>query len=183
MTTELSTDGARKHGLAPVGAREDARLLILGSLPGDASLAAAHYYAHPRNHFWLLLEAVLEEPLAALGYDDRLALLGRRGVALWDVVGSARRGGSLDGALREVEARDLGGFAATLPMLTAVAFNGATAARLGRRMLGEDAHALIDLPSSSPALTLKLADKAQRWAALKPYVIDGSARPRPKPKP
>lgn len=181
ISGELNTDAARKHGLPPVAA-DTARLLILGSLPGEASLAAARYYAHPRNHFWLLIEGVMGEPVAALDYEARLALVERRGIALWDVVGSARRGGSLDTALRDVEARDLCAFVAGLPALRAVAFNGATAARLGRRMLGQTALALIDLPSSSPALTLPIAQKARRWALLAPYVIDGPARAAPKPR-
>ena len=162
-------DQTRKHGLAPLAAA-DARLLILGSLPGAASLMAEHYYAHPRNQFWALLEVVLGEPLERLDYAERLGVLARRKVALWDVVASARRGGSLDAEMREVELRDLGEFVRGLPALKGIGFNGAVAARLGRRMLGTSSIALIDLPSSSPALTMPFAAKAERWAALAPLV-------------
>ncbi len=146
------------------------RLLICGSLPGEASLKAERYYAPPRNQFWRLLESVLEEPVAGLAYEQRLALLLRRGVGLWDVVATARREGSLDGAMREVEANSLAELASDLPSLRAVAFNGGTAARVGRRALCATDLSLVDLPSSSPALTLPLADKAERWAVLRAFL-------------
>ena len=85
--------------MAPVGSA-DARLLILGSLPGEASLAAQRYYAHPTNQFWRLLGQAIGEDLAALDYDLRLERLAERDIALWDVVAQARRAGSLDGAIR-----------------------------------------------------------------------------------
>jgi len=161
----------RKHGLPPI-ARKDARLLILGSLPGDASLRAERYYAHPQNQFWRLLGTVLDEELAGLGYERRLAVLQERRVALWDVIGSALRRGSLDQQMREVEARDLESFVVTLPALRGVAFNGASAARLGRRVLQDSKLTLVDLPSSSPAYTLPFAAKAERWNALRPLLVD-----------
>jgi hypoxanthine-DNA glycosylase len=75
-------------------------LLVLGSLPGEESLAQGRYYAHPRNHFWTLIGAVIGRDLVALGYEARLAALLEAGVGLWDVVASATRRGSLDGAIR-----------------------------------------------------------------------------------
>lgn len=163
MTTKL--------GLPPV-ARLDARLLILGSLPGERSLAAERYYAHPQNQFWRLLGKVLGEDLPSLPYDERLALLVERRVALWDVVGSARRPGSLDSDLRDVATRDLASFTTTLPALRAIGFNGKTAGKLGRRALGMTQFALVDLPSSSPAYTLSFAAKAERWAELRAWLLD-----------
>lgn len=171
MGQDFSTAGEVKHGLPPVFA-ENARLLILGSLPGEQSLRAERYYAHPRNAFWRLLGGVLGEDLQDLAYDRRLALLMERRVALWDVIGSARRRGSLDQQLRDVTARDLSSFVQALPQLRAVAFNGATAARLGRKGLGGASLLLIDLPSSSPAFTLPFAVKAERWAELRPLLVD-----------
>ncbi|GAA4012894.1 DNA-deoxyinosine glycosylase [Sphingomonas swuensis] len=163
--------GERKHGL-PAVARADARLLILGSLPGEASLREQRYYAHPRNGFWSLLGSVVGEPLASLDYEQRLERLVERRVALWDVIDSARRSGSLDQSMREVEPRDLAAFVATLPDLRAVGFNGAAAARLGRRALDPGTLRLIDLPSSSPAHTLPLATKAERWSVLASALVD-----------
>lgn len=163
--------GPLRHGLPPV-ATPDARLLILGSLPGEESLRAERYYAHPRNHFWRLVGDMLGEPLAELGYEERLSALRRRRIALWDVIGSARRQGSLDQQLRDVSARDLVAFVAGLPELRAVAFNGATAARIGRPSLDGTRLTLVDLPSSSPAYTLPYGEKAGRWARLAPLLVD-----------
>lgn len=155
-----------KRGFAPVVDR-NTRLLILGSLPGDASLKAQRYYAHPQNQFWRLLGAAVGEELAGLEYEARLERLAARRIALWDVVGEARRRGSLDGAIREATANPLAEFVATHPQLRAVAFNGQTASRLGRLALaGIEGPTLIDLPSSSPAYTLPFAWKAERWAEL-----------------
>jgi hypoxanthine-DNA glycosylase len=156
----------RKQSMAPVGSI-DAVLLLLGSLPGEASLAAQRYYAHPANQFWRLLGGALDEPLAALDYPERLARLAERGVALWDVVAEARRKGSLDGAIRGASVNPLAEFVAAHPRLAGIGFNGQTAARLGRATLGSNGSlVLIDLPSSSPAYTVPLVDKAQRWAML-----------------
>ena len=158
--------------MAPVGS-DDARLLILGSLPGEASLKAQRYYAHPQNQFWRLLGAAIGEELAVLDYDERLERLVARRIALWDVVGEARRVGSLDGAIRGATTNALAEYVAAHPHLDAVAFNGQTAARLGRLSLaGIQTPILIDLPSSSPAYTLPFAWKAERWAELGPLASD-----------
>lgn len=156
----------RRIGFAPVVDTET-RLLILGSLPGDVSLKAAQYYAHPRNAFWLLIGGVLGEDLLALRYEQRLDRLTARGVGLWDVIASAERSGSLDAAIRSPEAADLRGLIGGLPKLRAVAFNGKLAAKLGRRIIGDVAGVrLIDLPSSSPAHAVPLAGKANIWNSL-----------------
>lgn len=158
--------GDRRLGFAPVVDTET-RLLILGSLPGDASLKAAQYYAHPRNAFWPLMGGVLGEELLALRYEQRLDRLKARGVGLWDVIASAERSGSLDAAIRSPEAADLRGLIGGLPRLRAVAFNGKLAAKLGRRIIGDVAGVrLIDLPSSSPAHAIPLPSKANVWNSL-----------------
>lgn len=162
----------RSVGFDPV-VDDRTRVLILGSLPGDASLKAAQYYAHPRNAFWPLVGGLLGEALTALPYEERLDRLRADGVGLWDVIASAERSGSLDAAIRSPEAADLRGLAAGLPDLRAVAFNGGLAARLGRRILTDmEGIALIDLPSSSPAHARSLEEKRKAWAALTPFLTD-----------
>jgi hypoxanthine-DNA glycosylase len=153
--------------MPPVGSG-DARLLILGSLPGEASLRAQRYYAHPQNQFWRLLGSAIGEDLSAMTYDDRLARLAARGIALWDVVGEARRLGSLDGSIRGATPNRLADYVATHPRLQAIAFNGKTAARLGRTALAGLGAAiqLIDLPSSSPAFTIPFAGKLAKWSGI-----------------
>ena len=160
----------RKRAFDPV-VDANTRLLILGSLPGDASLRAAQYYGHPRNAFWRLIGGVIGRDVASLPYDERLAALKAAGVGLWDVIASAERPGSLDAAIREPEAADLHGLVNGLPALRAVAFNGGKAAKLGRAILKEPRRGivLIDLPSSSPAHARPFAEKAARWAALAAY--------------
>ena len=162
----------RRRGFAPV-VDVETRLLILGSLPGDASLKAAQYYAHPRNGFWPLIGGVLGEDIAALPYERRLERLKARGVGLWDVIASAERAGSLDAAIRSPEAADLRGLVDSLPNLRAVAFNGGLAARLGCRILSDmEGVDLVDLPSSSPAHAISLSAKAESWAIMAKFLPD-----------
>lgn len=149
---------------------------MLGSLPGDASLAAGQYYAHPRNAFWPLIGAVIDRDLVALPYEQKLKALVRAGVGLWDVIAQAERIGSLDTAIRLPAHADLAGLAAVLPNLRAVAFNGGKAAKDGRRLLGETTGlTLIDLPSSSPAHARPLAEKAMGWAILRRFLDERTA--------
>lgn len=155
-----------KSSMGPVGS-SDARLLILGSLPGEASLAAQRYYAHPANQFWRLLGHAIGEDLAGLDYPHRLERLAAREIALWDVVARAQRLGSLDGAIRAATPNALAEHVATHPRLEAVVFNGRTAAAIGRKALGAASRLeLIDLPSSSAALTRPFDEKARAWAAI-----------------
>src|SRR2546423_11184651 len=96
-----------KVGLPPV-ARSDVRLFVLGSLPGEASLAAQRYYAHSTNQFWRLLGAAIGEELQPLSYEQRLERLAERRIGLWDVIASANRRGRLDHAIREAEHNQVG---------------------------------------------------------------------------
>ena len=156
-----------KFGLPPV-ARPDARLFVLGSLPGDASLAAQRYYAHPTNQFWRLLGAAIGEELHGLPYERRLARLAERRIGLWDVIASASRRGSLDQSIRLAEHNQVEHLLRDYPALEAIAFNGRTAAAVGRRLIGQPPRplTLIDLPSSSAANTRAIGDKAGAWAQL-----------------
>lgn len=162
---------ARKYSFPPV-ARADARLLVLGSLPGDRSLAERRYYAHPQNQFWRLIGGAIGRDLSPLPYPERLGALQDAGVALWDVVAHAQRRGSSDAAIADPAANDLAALIATLPELRAVAFNGGTAYRHGLRALGPAAARLatIPLPSSSPLHTVGLAAKQPAWTALREWL-------------
>lgn len=160
-----------KSGLPPI-ARADARLFVLGSLPGDASLAARRYYAHPTNQFWRLLGDAIGEELHSLEYDQRLPRLTERRIGLWDVIASASRRGSLDQAIREAGHNRIEHLLHDFPDLRAIAFNGATAARVGRKLIGAapPALTLIDLPSSSAANTTSFREKAEAWSRLAEFV-------------
>jgi hypoxanthine-DNA glycosylase len=164
-------DGLKRSFPPVVDART--RVLVLGSLPGEESLARAEYYANPRNQFWRLIGAVVGAELAALPYAERLETLLGAGVGLWDTVGSATRRGSLDGNIRDVSANDLARLVAGLPGLRAVGFNGGKSAALGAKQLEHRPDlALVLLPSSSPALTIAFEDKKTRWMALAQYLAD-----------
>jgi hypoxanthine-DNA glycosylase len=161
----------RKASFAPV---TDARtrVLILGSLPGEASLAAARYYAHPRNQFWRLVGAVIGQDLQGAAYETRLATLLDHGIGLWDSIGTATRKGSLDTAIRNVEANPLAQLVTTLPALQAVAFNGAKSAAIGAPQMACEARlTLLRLPSSSPAhAALGFEAKLAQWTSLRKFL-------------
>ncbi len=162
----------------PASFDRDVRLLILGSLPGEKSLAARQYYANPTNQFWRLIGAVIGEDLSALDYADRLKRLLAAGVGLWDVVKSARRAGSLDTAIHDHQTNDLRGFAAALPSLRAIAFNGGKASAIGRKQLagGDMPVTLVSLPSSSAAYcSVPFEDKRAQWLTLRTYIGNGLA--------
>ena len=159
------------HHCFPPVTSPDTRLLVLGSLPGAVSLARQRYYAHPQNQFWRLMQAVTKRELVGLDYEARLATLLDAGVGLWDTVASATREGSLDANIKLHAASDLKTLIETLPKLRAVAFNGGTSAKIGRRELeGIEGVALVDLPSSSPAYTRPFADKLATWSKLRDYL-------------
>jgi hypoxanthine-DNA glycosylase len=161
----------RKHSFPPIVA-PDTRLLILGSLPGERSLAEQRYYAHPQNQFWKLISPAAGRDLEPLAYPDRLDALRAARIGLWDVVASATRTGSTDAAMREIEGHDIAALAARLPDLKAIAFNGGTALRHGVRQLGAavSRYAIVPLPSSSPLHTVGLAAKQPAWSALATYL-------------
>ncbi len=161
----------RKASFDPVVAA-DMRVLILGSLPGEASLAAGRYYANPRNQFWRLVGGVIGRDVAGLDYEARLACLLDHGIGLWDSIGSATRRGSLDTAIRDIEANSLTTLVEALPCLQAVAFNGGKSAAIGAPQLAGAAHiALVRLPSSSPAhAALSFDAKLAQWSVLGKYL-------------
>lgn len=139
----------RLQGLPPVLARHT-RCLVLGSFPGEASLAAQQYYGHPRNHFWPLLAAIWQVDLPAMPYRQRLAEVRRRGLGIWDAYASCRREGSLDA---DIEAPALNDFAQVLrrvPQVRLVLHNGSESARVARALQALGL-ATRRLPSTSPA--------------------------------
>jgi hypoxanthine-DNA glycosylase len=158
----------------PCSADADARLLILGSMPGQKSLAEQQYYAHPRNAFWPIIGALLDiDP--ALPYRQRLELLRSRRVALWDVAHQCVRPGSMDHAIEpdSVVANDFAAFFAAHPAIRAICFNGRKAQELYRRLvqphLPEPYNAIAQhlLPSTSPANAgMTQARKLAAWQII-----------------
>ena len=103
--------------------------LILGSFPGVASLVKAQYYGHPQNHFWRLVGAVIEEPLAEMDYEARKRTLLKHHIGLWDVIDACRREGSLDSNIRDPRHNDFSRVTGVAKKLRRVCFNGKTAGK------------------------------------------------------
>jgi len=152
-------------GLAPV-LDANVRILVLGSFPGAASLAAGQYYAHPRNQFWRLISAVVGEDLAALPYAERLPRLLTHGVGLWDVLGECEREGSLDSAIRKPAANDFERLRTLCPRLETVGFNGQASGKFAPQFDAAGYRTVV-LPSSSPAhMALSFEQKLDVWRRL-----------------
>jgi double-stranded uracil-DNA glycosylase len=152
-------------GLPPI-IDEETRVLILGSFPGEASLQAAQYYAHPRNQFWRLLSAVLNEDLHGLPYEERLVRLRTRHVGLWDVIDACEREGSLDSAIRKAQHNDFDLLKHQCPQLKLVCFNGKTSGKFAPRFAEAGFETLV-LPSSSPAnMQLNFEQKLAVWRGI-----------------
>ena len=161
---------SRVQSFPPI-ASPDSRVLILGSMPGVESLKAGQYYAHPRNAFWHIMGQLFAAG-PSLTYEARTACLQSAGIALWDVLRTCVRPGSLDASITEEVANDFPAFFAIHPNITHVFFNGSKAETAFRRhvlpCLPEDRHVLARLPSTSPAHAAMLLEaKMQAWSVVK----------------
>ena len=161
------------RGFPPIATR-DARVLVLGSLPGQMSLAHQQYYAQPQNAFWRIMGALVGAG-PDLPYAERGDMLRRRGIALWDVCKAAIRPGSLDSAidLASVVPNDFTTFFLEHPGLRCVITNGGTATRLYTRLVlptlmePHRALPLRPLPSTSPAhAAMRFEQKLERWSEI-----------------
>jgi hypoxanthine-DNA glycosylase len=153
-------------GFPPVS-RRDARVLILGSLPGQRSLRAAQYYAHPQNAFWRIMRELTG---AAGDYEQRCAVLLDHRIALWDVLAESVRPGSMDAdiQLKTAELNDFKGFFSEHHKIDRIFFNGHKAAQLFRRYSVPDAAEVsmqfATLPSTSPAYaSMPFSEKLAMW--------------------
>ena len=143
----------------------NAHTLILGSFPSEASLKAQQYYAHRQNQFWRLMGALLGQPLYEMEYEARWPVLQSAGIAVWDVYATCEREGSLDSDIRLGVANDFSLLKALAPDLKRVCFNGQTAAKFQRLLVGAGYEVCV-LPSSSPAYTLALEKKLAVWRQM-----------------
>jgi len=172
----------RVHSFDPISDARS-RVLILGSMPGKASLRAGQYYAHPQNAFWKILGGLCGfEPDAA--YEVRIARLGARGIALWDVLRSCVRESSLDSDIDEgsIVANRFGEFLRDRPAIRTICFNGAKAQACWRRhvlpQLADTREITYhQLPSTSPAnASIRYAQKVAAWKAALAVVDARRAR-------
>lgn len=154
-----------QNGLPPV-VDNATRILILGSFPGQVSLASSQYYAHPRNQFWRLLSAILNDDLASLPYASRLQKLLATNIGLWDVIATCSRQGSLDSAIRQAQANQFEQLRHLCPHLRRVCFNGKTSGKFAPAF-EEAGYQTLVLPSSSPAnMQLTFDEKLAQWRRI-----------------
>lgn len=160
---------AMSVGLEPV-ADSESEYLILGTLPGKVSLQTQHYYANSSNYFWRIISCIFDEAIPD-SYEERLSVLKKHHIALWDILKSADRESSLDSDIKNPSVNDILGFISVHPNLKVVGFNGKEAEEYFRRFIGihnlpENIRA-VSLPSSSSSNThLKLDTKTNLWETM-----------------
>jgi len=156
-----------KHSFPPIIDAE-ARVLVLGTLPGEVSLRRQEYYAHPRNLFWPIIHALFSAGPSD-DYETRLDFVRAHHIALWDVCAHGERAASADATIRREEPNAIGALLEAHPGIGAVAFNGSTARRLyDRHFRRHPTVAYLALPSTSPAYAaLDFTEKLARWGALR----------------
>lgn len=149
---------------------KNSKVLILGSMPGVTSLVQNQYYAHPRNQFWKILYAIFNEEMAN-NYEEKLLFLNRHHLALWDVVESCEREGSLDTAIRNEQINDIYGLMNKYPNIEVVLCNGGKAYQtLRKNKKTKDLKVPIyQMPSTSPAYVLSFEKKLQKWWIIQKY--------------
>lgn len=166
-------------------AAPDAKILILGSMPGVRSLQAQRYYAHPRNAFWPIMAELLNVPTDA-EYRARIDALRAHRIALWDVLDSCYREGSLDSAIRQSRLRtnDFAQFLEQHPRIDTVFFNGATAERIWLRHVVPELPAeqlppnSFRLPSTSPAYAaMRFEEKRRHWSTILDWLVPPDRKP------
>ncbi|MDR3250569.1 MAG: DNA-deoxyinosine glycosylase [Tannerella sp.] len=157
-----------KKSFAPL-VSDDTEILILGSMPGDASIAAGEYYAHPRNRFWKMMATLTGEPLP-VSYEEKKDLLKRHKTGLWDLAKTAKRKGSLDTNISDATVNDIDGLLKDHPKIKAVGFNGGKAQTLFKANFRQrEGINYIGLPSTSPANAgISFEQICEAWGKLLP---------------
>ena len=151
---------------------KSSQILILGSIPGVESIKRQQYYAHPRNQFWKIIYAIFSVELEE-GYKQKLEFLKKQRIALWDVIASCNREGSLDTNIKEEVANDFSSLFQEYTTLKGVFFNGSKAYETYKKLVGRKSETKIDfvkLTSTSPANTKKFAQKFEEWKVIRCYL-------------
>lgn len=166
----------RIQSLGPIS-NNKARVLILGSMPGNESLSKQQYYANPRNHFWRILFAVFHTKEID-DYKEKIAFLKENKIAIWDVIHTCYREGSLDSNIKEESANDIRSFLMKLPDIKLIACNGTKAFNTFNKFIDTKEFSgikVIKLPSSSPVpgrYNKTLHEKIELWSIIKDFIDD-----------
>jgi hypoxanthine-DNA glycosylase len=157
---------SRVRSFPPI-ADANSRILVLGTMPGPEALRRREYYGFPGNHFWRIIRDLFAQgrPLA---YDERIALVRTRGIALWDTISACAREGAADAAIRDVEPTDVPGLLRRHPGIGTIFLNGGTAASLFEKHWGATVTLpRFRLPSTSPAnASISYAKKLEAWSVI-----------------
>ncbi|SFG27930.1 DNA-deoxyinosine glycosylase [Sporolactobacillus nakayamae] len=155
---------------------EDARVLILGSMPGRESLAKQQYYANPRNQFWMIMYALFDKGYDQPSYEEKVGFIKRHRIALWDSIHYCVRKGSLDSAIKDEEPNDVAGLLNHNPEIKAIVFNGSKSFAVFKKFFKSVIPTTIDLlkmPSTSPTPSRypkTLDEKINDWSKIKNYL-------------
>jgi len=159
----------RQEGLPPV-INPTSKILILGTMPGKKSLEHKQYYADSRNQFWSIIFSVLEKPMPS-EYPQKVTQLLESNIALWDVLASCTRAGSLDGDISDAVVNDFSTFFEHFPHIKVVVFNGKRAERLWNKFVKLVSNVeFITMPNTSRALARPFEKKLKAWLELKRYL-------------
>jgi len=149
---------------------EGSKILILGSVPGVKSLEMQQYYAHPQNQFWKIIFELFEEDFTA-DYQKRTEIIRKNYIALWDVIDSCEREGSLDTKIRNEEHNDILKILRDHPNIKAVFCNGQKSFKNLKKILGKESEIpIFVLPSTSPLHTVSFDKKLAEWEILKSFL-------------
>ncbi|MBU8882023.1 DNA-deoxyinosine glycosylase [Flavobacteriaceae bacterium JJC] len=149
---------------------EDSKILILGSVPGVKSLEMQQYYAHPQNQFWKIIFELFQEDFTA-DYSSRIEVIRKNHLALWDVIDTCERKGSLDSNIVNEEANDIRKLLNDFPNIKAVFSNGQKSFKNLQKILGKDCEIpVFVLPSTSPLHTISFEKKLTEWKILKTFL-------------
>ena len=154
----------RKSGFPPV-IDKNTEILILGSLPSDISILKGEYYANPQNQFWNIIFTIFNNGVQIVDYKEKLTLLLKNKIGLWDVLTEANRPGSLDSNIKQEVLNDFSGLFIDYPKIKLLAFNGDKAFNLYvKNREGIAQKEMVRLTSSSPANTNKTVSlKIKEW--------------------
>lgn len=149
---------------------KESKILILGSIPGVKSLEMQQYYAHPQNQFWRIIFQLFNENYTS-DYGEKLEFLKRNKIALWDVIDTCERKGSLDSEIRNEEANDIRQLLKNYPNIKAIFCNGQKSFKNLQKIMGKECVIpIFVLPSTSPLHTISFEKKLREWEILNSFL-------------
>ncbi|KQT18343.1 DNA-deoxyinosine glycosylase [Chryseobacterium sp. Leaf404] len=149
---------------------EESKILILGSVPGVKSLEKQEYYGHPQNKFWKIIFELFNEDFTE-NYKEKIKILKKNNIAVWDVIDTCERKGSLDSEIRNEEANDIRNLLETHPNIQAIFCNGGKSYKNLKKILDKNSEIPVYLlPSTSPLHTISYERKLEDWKIIKTYL-------------